>query len=56
MEDYERQQAMYYKELYGKVQYCEELRGIHGFRGCQHYKQALLIECRLCQLKRAMCQ
>ena len=43
---------MYYMVLHGKVRHSEELRGIYGFSAYQHCKQALLLECGLCMLRR----
>ena len=48
MDDCEDQQAMYNKDLHGKVQHSEELRGIDGLKAYQDWVQALLIECGLC--------
>ena len=41
--------------LHGQVRHSEELRGIHGFNAYQHCKQALLIDCGQCKLRRAVC-
>ena len=47
MDDCKGQQAMYNKELHGKVRHSEELRGIYGIKAYQHCVQALLVECGL---------